>query len=728
MKTTTQIALPFSTTGKFNTLLIPETNGKANKLDSQDRPFHEWYRFVLSYPPHLVRRYLQDFGLDEKSTVLDPFCGTGTTLIEAKLHGIHAIGLEANSFAHFASSVKVDWSIDPELFVVRAHDVAESALRILKSQGIDDVQPFRGDFKSIPLRTLEPETSKLLLTDSISPLPLHKTLVLLDCLREFANEPFYPHAELALANALVFKISNLRFGPEVGLGERKEDTPVVAVWLSEIEKIADDLRRVAGKMYPECQVYQADAREISSLVPPQSNEIQPHSIDAVITSPPYPNEKDYTRTTRLESVLLGYIKSKEDLRELKKRLVRSNTRGVYKEDDEDEWVETPVEIRRIVESIENRRRELGKDSGFEKLYGRVTSLYFAAMARHFIELRTLLRPGAMLAYVVGDQASYLRVMIRTGKLLAEIAQAVGYELVRIDLFRTRFATATKEQLREEVVILRWPGEKEDTNMAEEKNRYNKLIEAIFFKYYKEDDSEVGFERSDINRAAEKLKIVLPKNLGDVLYSFRYRTQLPDSILAKAPEGSEWVIRAAGRARYKFVLVTKSAITPSDVLAETKIPDATPGIIVKYALNDEQALLAKLRYNRLVDIFTGLACYSLQNHLRTTVTGMGQVETDELYIGIDKRGAQYVMPVQAKGGTDRIGIVQIEQDAAMCAAKFPGLVCRPIAAQFMGENLIALFELEQTDKGIKVSTERHYRLVHPEELTPEELEKYRTRSE
>jgi hypothetical protein len=68
-----------------------------------------------------------------------------------------------------------------------------------------------------------------------------------------------------------------------------------------------------------------------------------------------------------------------------------------------------------------------------------------------------LKPGAHLAYVVGDQASYLRVMIRTGQLLAEIAQSLGYELVSIDLFRTRLATATKEQLREEVVVLRWLG-------------------------------------------------------------------------------------------------------------------------------------------------------------------------------------------------------------------------------------------------------------------------------
>jgi hypothetical protein len=79
------------------------------------------------------------------------------------------------------------------------------------------------------------------------------------------------------------------------------------------------------------------------------------------------------------------------------------------------------------------------------------------MARHLAHLRAVLRPGARLAYVVGDQASYLRVMIRTGRLLADIAQSLGYEVESIDLFRTRVATATRVQLREEVVVLRWPG-------------------------------------------------------------------------------------------------------------------------------------------------------------------------------------------------------------------------------------------------------------------------------
>ena len=80
-----------------------------------------------------------------------------------------------------------------------------------------------------------------------------------------------------------------------------------------------------------------------------------------------------------------------------------------------------------------------------------------AWAESVADLRLVLRPGAQLAYVVGDQASFFRVMIRTGELLAMLAASLGYEVVGIDLFRTRISTATREQLREEVVLLRWPG-------------------------------------------------------------------------------------------------------------------------------------------------------------------------------------------------------------------------------------------------------------------------------
>ncbi len=259
------------------------------------------------------------------------------------------------------------------------------------------------------------------------------------------------------------------------------------------------------------------------------------------------------------------------------------------------------------------------------------------------------------------------------------------------------------------------------------NRYTRLIEDIFNEHYQQDIQEIAFERHDLVITAKKLGITLPKNLGDVIYSFRYRVNLPPSIAQRAPEGLEWVIRATGQGKYKFSLASMPRILPNDLLAETKIPDATPGIIAQYAINDEQGLLAKLRYNRLIDIFTGITCYSLQNHLRTTVPGIGQVETDEIYVGLDQRGAHYVFPVQAKGGSDRLGFIQIEQDFALGAAKFPALICRPVAAQFMEDQLIALFSFEIGENGVVISDEKHYRLTPHEQLTDEDLVNYRNRT-
>jgi len=404
----------------------------------------------LSYPPHLVRQYLEEFNLNEKDIVLDPFCGTGTTLVEAKLQNIPSIGIEANPFAHFASSVKVDWNIDTKMLLSIAKEIKDYVNSEIEKQGITDT-PSLKNIEAKSLRQLTTEQEKLILKDSLSPLPLHKCLTLLNKINQYRNTPFYKYLSLALAKSAVFEFSNLRFGPEVGVGKLKPDSPVILPWFKQVLKIVKDIEHSkALNKDVAAKAILSDARNLKEI-------LNGHKISAVITSPPYPNEKDYTRTTRLESVLLDFISSNDELKKFKKTLLRSNTRGVYKGDTDDDYVKSFPEIQRIADEIEKRRIELGKTSGFEKLYHKVTKLYFGGMAKHLIELQSVLKPGAYLAYVVGDQASYLRVMIRTGHLIAEIAQTLGYELIRIDLFRTRFSTATKADLNEEVVILRWRG-------------------------------------------------------------------------------------------------------------------------------------------------------------------------------------------------------------------------------------------------------------------------------
>jgi hypothetical protein len=263
--------------------------------------------------------------------------------------------------------------------------------------------------------------------------------------------------------------------------------------------------------------------------------------------------------------------------------------------------------------------------------------------------------------------------------------------------------------------------------AKAQNRYEVLIETIFVRHYKVGDTVVAFPRQELEDTAKKLKIQLPKNLGDVIYSFRYRNPLPAKILASQPPGQEWLIEGSGKAKYEFRLVPINRISPNPNLVVTKIPDATPEIIAASSLSDEQALLAKVRYNRLIDVFLGLTAYSLQNHLRTTVKGMGQIEIDEVYVGIDRHGCQYIIPVQAKGGTDRLSTVQAKQDIACCAEKFPELVCRAISAQFMDDSHIALFELCLDEAGlVRTVEERHYKLVPADQISAADRESYRRR--
>lgn len=260
-----------------------------------------------------------------------------------------------------------------------------------------------------------------------------------------------------------------------------------------------------------------------------------------------------------------------------------------------------------------------------------------------------------------------------------------------------------------------------------RNRYGRIFEKIFFDTYKNGTREIPFKRTDIETAAQALGIILPKNLGDVVYSFRYRNPLPDRILATQSKKEEWIIEGAGRALYKFRLVKENRILPNPDLVTIKIPDSTPEIVSAYALSDEQALLAKIRYNRLIDIFLGLTTYSLQNHLRTTVKDVGQIEIDEVYVGVDKQGRQFVMPVQAKGGSDQISVVQTKQDIMCCQEKYPNLICRPVSTQFITDDLLAIFELCLEGDEVKIADERHYKLVPSSEISSTDLQIYSTRS-
>src|SRR5579863_9709468 len=140
--------------------------------------------------------------------------------------------------------------------------------------------------------------------------------------------------------------------------------------------------------------------------------------------------------------------------------------------------------------------------------------------------------------------------------------------------------------------------------AREPNRYSAIIEGIFFAHWKKDIRRFPFVREEIKAWSKKLKVEVPDNLGDLIYTFRFRNPLPQKILDTQTRTDVWRIELAGRGRYEFVLGRDPRVLPRTGLVEIKIPDATPELIGSYTLDDEQALLAIVRYNRLIDVFLG----------------------------------------------------------------------------------------------------------------------------
>ena len=433
-----------------------------NAIQRDDTPIHGWYRFVLSYPPHLVRRYIDRFGLTRRQQLFDPFCGTGTTLVEAKKRGIPSVGCDAHPFAVLVSRVKTNWSLDADLLSSLLRSILVSAEQQMIRHHLpplsfytllvkEDLANGRNGYQ------LSEDAAKLLPTGFLSDKPLQRLLILRDEIEQHSNRHPVAVKEFflaGLAHVIANGAGNFAFGPEIYRTKPKSDFDVLEGFANHANLMILELQRaqMQGWEGVKCRVFLDDARSLENI---------PTGISAVITSPPYPNEKDYTRTTRVESLLLGLLKDREGLRNMKESLLRSNTRNVFVDDEDGAEVADFADIREVCERIEQRRIELGKTSGFEKLYHKVVAHYFGGMRRHFRALHPRLKPKAKLAYVVGDQLSFLMVPVATGELLGQVAEAEGFKVIGRELWRERFGTKVRNartkmrsiKIREEVLLM-----------------------------------------------------------------------------------------------------------------------------------------------------------------------------------------------------------------------------------------------------------------------------------
>ena len=398
---------------------------------------HNWYRITLGFSDQLVSGLLDKFEVESGQWVLDPFCGSGTTLVECKKRGVNSIGIDANPSSFFASKVKVNWGLNISKILQFAMQIEGEYKKEIKNSS---------SYKADPTFTYLSE-SGMLERGWISPKPLKKSIVLKRAISTINLPLKYRELYfLALVDEVVTDASNIKFGPQPYCSDPKDDVDVLGGFLKRINNMANDLKKIKPISNSVTKVLLGDARECDRVV------LHPRLFTSVICSPPYPGEHDYTRHSRLELAFLEDVTDKGSLRLIKRRMIRSNTKGIYKEDNDFEYVVNNESLEPIIRKINKRAKD--KSHGFARLYSTVVQEYFGGMKKHLINLKKLLKPGAQCAYVVGDQSSYLQVHIPTAKILGEIADELGYQVVEISPWRTTWATRTSKKLNENILIFK----------------------------------------------------------------------------------------------------------------------------------------------------------------------------------------------------------------------------------------------------------------------------------
>ena len=423
----------------------------------EDDRVHGWYRFVLAFPDHLVRDLLERFSVGQDEFVLDPFCGTGTTLVECVKAGIDTIGFDANPASAFASSVKLDY--EPT-----ADNMRDVLGRMSESWGGNDTSLSVVDGDPLAESFVE---SGMIDRGWISEQPLSRCIQLLRQIEDHDETLLPPlgflddHAQLlmlALVDTVV-GVSNVNFGPELYCAKPpREFVDVEGEFTTRVERMIEDLEWYRG--VHDGSVYASADTTDARLV---HERFEGPMVDVVITSPPYPTEKDYTRNTRLEMMfvaatgwggdwLLGEDHIRDIVRGVKKEMIRSHSKGIYKADNDAQFVSHIPEVQSLSEELAEASAE--KTYGFAKVYPRIPGEYFGGMWRHLESLRRIMNDGGRCAYVVGQQCCYLGVHIKTAEILGIIAEQVGFEVEGIDEWRMRKGSTGKREIAEEILFLR----------------------------------------------------------------------------------------------------------------------------------------------------------------------------------------------------------------------------------------------------------------------------------
>ena len=432
-----QIDAPIKPDGKDG--MNPRATMPAgNSTNSSEDGVFGWYRYIQDFTGDFALAWLKSLA-SESQLIWEPFAGSGTTLVAAKMLGMPSIGYDLNPLMVDVARVKIDWNIDTSVVVRDANRIFNDVMASGSLEPSDAVKgkwDVYGDQLALDGVLHYPADKKL--EKWISPQVL---LRFQNILREIErSEPGVRDFLRVAVASLVVPASNMTFRPNICYEARPTlDFPVARVFLDRTTQMAKDFDALPRGSKASSSVFVGDARTDG-----------PSGADVIFTSPPYPNDMEYIHQTRLELALLEYAHNQSDLTKLKKQMISSSVKLVYREN---EWQKKSGLEVDSVNAVCSQIAEtlIGKNWGWNA--ADMTAQFFGGMRSVLQNWNERLLPNGVAAVVIGDSA-FNGVKVPTDLLLADVAKNHGFVCEDIEVFRTRWNTKHDIELRESVVILR----------------------------------------------------------------------------------------------------------------------------------------------------------------------------------------------------------------------------------------------------------------------------------
>lgn len=400
---------------------INDCESSSTFIGNMNLPIHRWFRYPAGFSTKWVEMIIKQainqkkiIAPTEKFIVLDPFVGSGTTILESENSGVRGIGFESHPFVKRVASAKLLWRTDIPYFSGFAFGILNKAKKSQKKTGVysDIVQRC---YSQENLEAIDKLKDALMDANDGSDAYQLSWLAFVSILRSTSHAGT-AQWQYILPEKVKVKVLNPFYAYE-----------------KQIEMMCGDMERFA---------LTASSVRGSILLHDSRNlfEALEDKVDLVITSPPYANNYDYADATRLEMSVLGEINGWGDLQDsVRGSLIRSCSQHVSKERARTyDFLDDPS-LFAIRDDIYSICRELDKEKelhGGKKNYHTMVALYFWDLAHVWENLRKYCKKGADVCFVIGDSAPY-GVYVPVDELLGRLALSAGFEAYRFVKTRDR---------------------------------------------------------------------------------------------------------------------------------------------------------------------------------------------------------------------------------------------------------------------------------------------------